>query len=276
MDIVFTPMREKESDRALLLARVEDMVRRAERYEPCVSPFLSPREQHYAKEKLRALGFGSRGALYGGYDGSERNRLFVLPEYLAAEDGDYNAALIRERLPELSCEAVRVLSIEGSGYRKLTHRDYLGSLLGLGIERDKLGDIIVEDDCHALVFCDGTMADYILSELRKIGSDTVKVRATEIGEDFRVERRMRPISDTVASPRLDSIVSSLVGTSREKAQALIREGAVEVDYEPCEKNDKMPNEGAIISVRGHGKYVIQSVSEQTKKGRYRLLAAQYD
>ncbi|MBO5306045.1 MAG: hypothetical protein J6B12_04715 [Clostridia bacterium] len=269
-------MREKDAQRALLEARVEDMVRRAERYEPCVSPFLSPREQHYAMEKLKSLGHGEMGAFYGGYDGSERNRLFALPEYLLAEDGMYGASFFRESLPELSADVVKVLSVEGSGYRRLTHRDYLGSLLGLGIERDKLGDIIVQDDSHALVFCDGTMAEYILSELRKIGSDTVRVSKTELGEDFRVERRMRPISDTVASPRLDSIVSSLVGTSREKAQGLIREGAVEVDYEPCEKNDKMPAEGAIVSVRGHGKYVIQSVSEQTKKGRYRLIAAQYD
>lgn len=269
-------MRETDAERALLEARIEDMIERAERYEPCVSSFLSPREQHYAAQKLRGFASDAFGVFYGGYEGSERNRLFILPEYLAAEDGVYTAAVIREMLPELSAEAVRVLSIVGSGYRRLTHRDYLGSLLGLGIERDKLGDIIVEDDCHALVFCDGTMADYILSELRKIGSDTVKVRATTVGVDFRAERRMRPISDTVASPRLDSIVSALIGTSREKAQDLIREGAVEVDYEPCDKNDKMPHKDAIISVRGHGKYVIQSVSEQTKKGRYRLLAAQYD
>ncbi len=269
-------MAERDEERALLEARIEDLFRRAERYEPCVGPFLSPREQHYAAEKLKRYASNAFGVFYGGFDGSERKRLFVLPEYLASEDGDYTAAFVREALPELSEEAVSVLSIVGSGYRRLTHRDYLGSLLALGIERDRLGDIIVEDDAHALVFCDGAMADYIVSELRKIGSDTVKVSKTAIASDFHVERRMRPINDTVASPRLDSIVSSLVGTSREKAQDLIREGAVEVDYEMCDRNDKMPEEGTVISVRGHGKYVVQSVSQKTKKGRYRLVAAQYD
>ena len=268
-------MTEKDAERALLEARVEDLWERAERYEPVAGPFLSPREQHYAREKLKKSAGDAFGVFYGGYDGSERSRLFVLPEYLATEDGDYTAAVLRALIPELSASAVRALRIEGSGYRRLSHRDYLGSLLGLGIERDKLGDIVVENEFGALVFCDGAMAEYILSELKKVGSDTVKVTVAEVGDDFRVVRQMRPISDTVASPRLDSIVSSLVGTSREKAQDLVRQGLVEVDYEPCERNDKMPQVGAVISVRGHGKYVIQDVSEQTKKGRYRLRAAQY-
>ena len=268
-------MMERDAERALLEARVEDLWKRAERYEPAMGPFLSPREQRYASEKLKRCVGDAVGIFYGGYDGSERNRLFVLPEYLANEDGMYTAAWVRETVPELAVSAVCALRIEGSGYRKLSHRDYLGSLLGLGIERDTLGDIVAENEFCALVFCDGAMADYILSELKKVGSDTVKVTKTKVAEDFRVERQMRPISDTVASPRLDSIVSSLVGTSREKAQDLIRQGLVEVDYEPCERNDKMPKAGAIISVRGYGKYVVEDVSEQTKKGRYRLMAAQY-
>ena len=268
-------MMEKDAERALLEARIKDQLRRAERYESSPGPFLSPREQHYAIEMLKRGAGDVAYAFYGGYDGSERNRLFVFPEYLAREDGEYTAAGMRELFPDLTEAAVCVLSVEGSGYRKLSHRDYLGSLLGLGIERDKLGDIVVEDEHRALVFCDGAMADYILLDLNKVGSDTVKVRRVEVGDDFRVERQMRPISDTVASPRLDSIVSSLVSTSREKAQELIRQGMVELDYEVCEQNDKMPREGAVISVRGHGKYVIEDVSEQTKKGRYRLKAAQY-
>lgn len=269
-------MEQRDSERALLEARIEDMRKRAERYELCVGSFLSPREQHYALQKLQSVSTEAFGVLYGGYDGSERNRLFILPDYLKREDGVYTAATLRAMIPELSEESVRVLSIDGSGYRRLTHRDYLGSLLGLGIERNKLGDIIVKDDCHALVFCDGAMADYILGGLHRVGGDTVKVAETSVDDDFSVERRMRAISDTVASPRLDSIVSCLIGTSREKTQDLIREGLVEVDYETCDKKDKTPREGAVVSVRGYGKYVIQSVSEQTKKGRCRLKAAQYD
>lgn len=268
-------MNEREKERALLEARMEDLFRRAARYEPCFGPFLSPAEQHMAKERLKKSPADVVCTFYGGFDGSERNRLFVFPEYLAPADGVCDAAFVRGLLSDLSFKAVDVIEVAGSGYKKLSHRDYLGSLLGLGVERGKIGDIVVQDDCHALVFCDCVIADYMLSELHKVGTDTVKVKRTEVADDFAVKRQMRPISDTVASPRLDSIVSSLIGTSREKAKTLIEQGLVEVDYEVCDRNDKMPSEGAVISVRGHGKYVIQDVSQQTKKGRYRLLAAQY-
>lgn len=268
-------MNERENERALFVARMEDLFKRAARYEPCYGPFLSPAEQHAAKQRLKTPPPDVVCFFYGGYDGSERNRLFVLPEYLAPMEGECDAAFVRGTLPQLSESAVSVLAVRGSGYKKLSHRDYLGTLLALGIDREKIGDIVVQDDSHALVFCDSVIADYLLCELQRIGGDTVKLKKTEVADDFTVERRMRPISDTVASPRLDSIVSSLIGTSREKAKVLIEQGLVEVDYEVCDRNDKMPPEGAVISVRGHGKYVIQDVSQQTKKGRYRLLAAQY-
>jgi RNA-binding protein YlmH len=134
-------MNELDAELALLWARVEDQFRKAERYEPAVGAFLSPRERFFVTERLKHFASDAVGVFYGGYDGSERCRLLVLPEYLAREDGEYTAANLREALPELCESAVSVLRIEGSGYRKLSHRDYLGSLLGLGIERDKLGDI---------------------------------------------------------------------------------------------------------------------------------------
>lgn len=264
------------AEKALLLARVEDLFCRAERYEPCVGPFLTPAEQFFVSGCLPKYRSDAFAVFFGGYDGSERNRLFVLPGYLADESGEYPSSFVRTAVPELAAEAVSVLAVAGSGYKKLTHRDYLGSLLALGIERDKVGDIVVTDDAHAYIFCDGTMATFLTQELHRVGSDAVKVESVEIGDDFHAERRFIPISATVASPRLDSIVAALIGTSREKAQTIIREGAVEVNYEMTDRNDKLPGEGAVIRVRGHGKYVLRSVSEQTKKGRYRLLADQYD
>lgn len=265
-----------DAEKALLLARVDDLFRRARRYEPCVGPFLTPAEQSWLGGQIRKNDTDAFAVFYGGYDGSERNRLFVLPGYLANGNGEYTAAFVRDAVPELAAEAVAVLAVAGSGYRKLTHRDFLGSLLALGVERSKVGDIVVTDNAHALIFCDRTIATFLIQELHRVGNDAVKVTMSKIGDDFRVERRFLPIHDTVASPRLDNIVSALIGTSREKAQGAIREGAVEVNYEVADRNDKMPGEGAVISIRGHGKYVIRSVSEQTKKGRYRLYADQYD
>ena len=84
-----------------------------------------------------------------------------------------------------------------------------------------------------------------------------------------------PLSDTVASPRADAVVAALCNLSRERAQALFRAGLVEIDYEPLEKYDKDVDAGAVIAVRGHGKFIVRSLSDKTKKGRFRLLADRY-
>lgn len=259
---------------ALLAARVSDLYRRAERYEIAVGPFLTPAEQFALCHRIGLPDSEAFSIFYGGYDGSERNRILVLPEYYAREDGLYDAAFVRENLPD-AFSAISVLRIRGSGYKSLSHRDYLGSLLALGVQRDKLGDIVVLDEFHALVFCDGVLSDFVISELCRIGKDTVKVERVELGADFKAERRFAPISDTIASVRLDCIVAALIHCSREKAQDAIGAGLVEMNYEVQTRNDKLPPEGAIISVRGYGKYRLRDMTSQTKKGRFRLLADQY-
>ena len=263
------------SEKELFEARLLDLCRRAERYEPCMSQFLSPRECFFAAQYMKRYAGDAFGVLYGGYDGFERGRLLVLPEYLADEEASWSAAQVRERVPELAEEAVAALSVQGSGYRTLSHRDYLGSLLGMGLERAVIGDIAVMDDHSAIVLCDARIAPFLLSELTAVGSDKVKVERFELSPDFSVPREFEAISDTVASPRLDAVVASLARLSREGAQQAISKGLVEMDYETCDKPDKSVSEGAIISVRGQGKYIVRSLSGLTKKGRYRFLADKY-
>ncbi len=268
-------MKEANDGRALLLARVGDLFRTAERHEIAVGPFLTPGEQYDIRYRLALPHSEAFAVFYGGYDGCERARIVVLPAYLAPEGAEYTAAFVREALGEEADEAVSVLRVSGSGYKALSHRDYMGSLLALGLERDRLGDILVMDDCHALVFCGGTVASFLEREPLRIGKDAVKVERITLPADFVYERKFEPISDTVASPRLDSIVASLIRTSREKAQDAVRMGLVELNYEVETRNDRMPAAGAVISVRGYGKFRIRDMSEQTKKGRYRLRADKY-
>ncbi len=262
-------MNEKE----LFEARIEDLCRRAERYETPMSAFLTPTEGFAAVNYVRRRSRDIRPVLYGGYDGAERTRLLVLPDYLS--DGDYTAAAVRECLPELAREAVAVLAVQGSGYKILSHRDYLGSLLALSLERSVIGDIAVRDDHSALVFCDGRIASFLLAEWKTVGSDRVRVKEMELPTDFSIPREFETVSDTVASPRLDAVVAALASLSREKAAGVIAASMVELNYEVCEKGDRPVPEGAILSVRGKGKFVIRSLSELTKKGRYRLLADKY-
>lgn len=264
-----------QGDGALFEARIEDLVRQAEnRYETAFGGFLSPGEAARTRLFLKTLRSEAIPVFFGGYGGCERTRLLVLPAYMETEeplDGDR----LRTVYPELAASAVTAVRIRGSGYRKLSHRDYMGSVLGLGLERDVIGDIVTEGDFSSLLFCDPKVVAYVLQELHKIGSDTVKVEPAEIPADFRAERQFETIRDTVASARLDCIVAALAGLAREKAQNVIRADEVEVDYLTENRVDRVISAGSIITVRHVGKFVLRSAEEQTKKGRYRLVADKY-
>ncbi len=249
----------------ILYAQLRDMMLRAERGMWSCSHFLSPREARLASDYIRCAGADVCCALEGGYPEAERVKLFVLPEFMS--EPEYLAPLVEEKL----C----LLRIGGGGFCTLTHRDYLGAILALGIERHVLGDVCVLDDSHALLVCDADIAPYICTELTRVGKDGVKIERLPWGTPIGLPERYRPISDTVASPRFDCVAAALAGLSREKAQMLIRAGECTVDYEPCDKCDKVIDPPCVISLRGYGKFRIDDVSTQTKKGRLRLYARKY-
>ena len=256
---------------SVLFARVDDLCRRAERGELGVSCFLSPRELHFIEQYLARRGFGNRFVPWGGYGDAERRKVFILPDYMGNVK-EYGEVEIYLDIP-----LIESLRIKGSGYRRLTHRDYLGSVLGLGIEREVVGDIVFEDGERegAIIFCDTAISDFILGELKKVTSDTVKVERTRIDKDFMPKRSFAHITDTVASPRLDCIVAALCSLSREKAQAAVNAGIVEVDFETDTRPDRAVCAPCLVSVRGYGKFRINAVSEQTRRGRLRLDADKY-
>jgi RNA-binding protein YlmH len=178
---------------------------------------------------------------WGGYPQAERACLFLLPDYLtaclSASPSKVPFEELEEMLEEPLSQAVCGVRIQGSGFRTLNHRDYLGSVLGLGIQRDAIGDIAVQDDHSAVLFCPARLADFFVSDLTKVASDTVRCRRYTPDESFTDGRKYRPISDTVASARLDCVVAALTNLSREAAQNAIRSGLVEVDFEPVERTD---------------------------------------
>ena len=214
---------------------------------------------------------GRRYEFFGGYGDAERKRLYLLPDYMA--DGEFLQIVEDFGFSD----EITAIEIAGSGYRELTHRDFLGSLLGLGLERAVIGDIVVFDDAKikAVAFCDSRIAEFVLQTLEKVATDKVKVRAVDISKIQLPTRRFMPISDTVASPRLDSIVASLCSLSRSKASEIVLGGLVELDFEIEDRTDRTVEGGAIISVRGYGKFRIHSVGDLTRKGRYRLVADKY-
>ena len=249
----------------ILYAQLRDMMQRAERGMWSCSHFLSPREARLSSDYVRRMGADVCCALEGGYPDAERVRLFVLPDFMS--EPEYLAPLAEEKL----C----LLRISGGGFCTLTHRDYLGALLALGIERHVLGDVCVLDERSSLLVCDADISSYICAELTRVGKDGVKITRLPWGTPIELPERYKQVSDTVASARFDCVAAALAGLSREKAQMLIRAGECTVDYEPCDKCDKIIDPPCVISLRGYGKFRIDDLSTQTKKGRLRLIARKY-
>lgn len=258
-----------DKSEAQLLARAGDLLRRAERGEVAYTPFLTPREQRVLREGVPH----EKGAILfaGGYEGAERARMYALPDYIREQE----ESLRGELLEEFFATSLVALSVKGSGYRELCHRDYLGAILNLGIERDAIGDVCVLSKNEAVLFCDRTMADFLNTALSRVANDVVSVKEITLPADFDGGKEFVPVTDTVASPRADAVVAALCNLSRERAQALFRAGLVDIDYEPIQKYDKDLGAGTVVSVRGHGKFIVRSLSDKTKKGRFRLLADRY-
>lgn len=238
----------------LLLARLSDAMNASrDKNIPRFVGFLSDLETIKARAFVEQK--CCRASLFGGYDGAQRLIICFLPDWAQEDD--------------VSFPIVPVLIRFNSDY-ELSHRDFLGALMSLGIVREKVGDIVVKSG-EAAVFLHSDIADYVLSELKKAGKVGLKLQKGIDGFEFP-EPEYENISSTVASPRLDCTVSALTGESREKSAARIISGTVSVNGEECKSVSTGIRDGTVIIVSKHGKYIIDSISQPTKKGRLRLLA----
>ena len=268
----------------LLLSRLDDLCDRGARGEAAVSPYLTPREAKYARIHLSSRLHAGTAVLWGGYPEAERVRVVILPDYtegladLEALMSDPVAALCSAGLDDLA-ETIRCavcpMLVKGSGFRELSHRDYLGSVLGLGLERDAIGDILMPDAHSAILLTDTRVGDFLTTQMEKVATDTVRVSRLPEGTALTGTRRLQPITDTVASERLDCVVAALCNLSREKAQMAVKSGLVELDYEAVEDCDTTVETPAVISVRGFGKFAVHAFDGTTRKGRIRLVAGKY-
>ncbi len=246
----------------LFSSRIDDLLHRADRGEAAYSFFLNETERAEAELYLRGRTEDLCVRFFGGYDDAERTRLFIYPEYY--------------ELADIS-DCIKAVEIRGSGYETLRHSSFLGALTSLGIDRAKMGDIVMREN-SAILFADEKIAEFLLSEpapLTRVGRDTVRIFGYSLSEDFGNTREYKDIFDTVASPRLDCVVSSLASLSREKAKALIVSGQVMINHITEEKTDRAVESGDVVTVRSYGKFRVESLSDKTKKDRYKLIAKKY-
>jgi len=266
-------------------AHIADLGEKGE-YTVSVSEFLTSRRQRIAVAAAMKGGFGGRLFFWGGATGAERRCAVFLPSWIELPE-TLPAPLSPEREAFLKnvidggldggeiCNATVAVRLLGSGYRDLGHRDWLGALLALGIKRDVLGDLAVISEREAVTFADGRMAEFLCREFVSAGRDTVRAETTDLPRDFEIPRRYEPISGTVASPRLDSVVHVLTHLSRGDASSLIAGGSVTLNDFAALASDKEVFPGDVVVIRGYGKFIIDDVGSVTKKGRNRLAARKY-
>ncbi len=231
-------------ERDIMINRLRDLARRRDSGNYCLfSPFLSPDILPDAK------GIG-KVIFSGGYVDAERQIAAFLPDYMAQEDVDWPISLLI------------ITPTDGKTYN---HRDYLGSLMSLGIKRQVMGDIIV-DGAKAYLFCAEGIEEFILNNLTHVAGATVKVEKAE-STDVLPERKFEDVSGTAASERLDCIVALAANTSRTKAAEFIAAGNVMVNGRETVKTTYVLKKGDRFSIRGKGKFIYDGAQGTTRKGR---------
>lgn len=278
------------TDDELTAARAEELASR-----PGVSfetsRFLTPHEQAVffravagmSAEKLNRLFF------FGGCRGAERRAAVFFPEWADIGDAPQNFpdtplfSCDREELFEREAalygggdvHGITCLYIRGSGYRTLGHRDYLGSVLSLGIDRSSVGDIVTDGDHAARVFVLRKTAPFILAELERVGSDKVLIREEEPPAGFTAERKTEDVSAVAASMRLDALVGAVFSMSRSDAKSLVEAAQTEVNYITEDRPDRTVAPGDVVSVRGYGKFAVGDETGGTKSGKIRVTVRKY-
>ena len=244
----------------MLLAKVWDKINAGLRRNiPGNTCFLTPREL----EMTRYL-FGDLHGLhsFGGYGDAERKMLIYLPDYLE-EDSLY-------------AEDSPVVCLRATFFQEdsLSHRDFLGALMGAGIGRETVGDICVgKGSCD--FFVTEEIAPYIQQTFTSAGRTHLHMERIPLAEATIPEPEVKEIKDTLASLRLDSMISSGFRIGRSLAAQYVTSGKAAIDGLPCEKPDKAVSEGCKISVRGLGKIKLTAINGKTKKDRISVTIHRY-
>ena len=255
-----------ERDDQLLLAAIEDKKQQCdERYMPTCSAFLDLRQCSLAEAHYKF----TKHFLWGGYPDAERKIMVFLPDYYQGDAADPDFRLQPE---DEFLEVLRVSIPKGS--RPLGHRDYLGSLLALGIDRSVTGDILVQPLGADIVILK-SMEEYLLSSYTSAGRSTLTTEIVPIDQLRLSEVKVQIKRDTVASLRLDNLISSAFNCSRAKAQDAIRAGLVGLNGLQCIKPDAAVEEGDRITLRGSGKAVLKEVGRTTRKDRIAITIENY-
>ncbi len=242
----------------LLKKRILELRKRAEfTYRTEFTEFLTLSEIETAKAVLS----GVNHSFYGGVSGAERQMLCIAPE-------DFPIT------PELFPIAGLFISPKSPKFaEELSHRDVLGSVLGLGLERSVIGDIYLKNN-EAYLFCAEHIASFLTEQLTTIRHTKVVCKTAPVGEnEFKPE--VREITRTVSANRIDAVAAAAFGVSRSLTAAAISGGKVFINGRETVSPSAQVKEGDVISFRGEGKARLKEIGGLTKKGRLSIILERY-
>ena len=242
-----------DAEQKIMLSRIIDIANAVQKQScPKYSSFLDPASICLINSKLH-FDADLEVRCSGGYGQAERKIVCVYPDWYNAED-DVPVAIIKA---------------QGRMTESLTHRDYLGALMGLGIKRETIGDIIpIDNTCY--IFCKTEIAEYIIGNFDKVGRYGVRCTIAELS-DITLPRKEESVAQIpVASLRLDAVLSAAMNLSRSKSAEIIASGMVNINYVECRNASHTLTAGDLVSVRKFGRIKIGEVTGVSKKGRMYL------
>ena len=198
--------------------------------------------------------------LFPNYEHSERKSLILYPSFMdVIEENEY----------------IKALRINNkSKFRELDHNNYLGSIMSLGIDRSKIGDIYVHDN-YADIICQADISDVILYGLEKVGNNKVEIDEISIKDvDFKEPDNVI-LTISATSMRLDNIVKAIINKSRDISADLIKSGDVKVNYVVEDKASSLLKKGDLLSIRRFGRFLIYNECGNTKSGKIKLEVKHY-
>lgn len=235
------------------------VIDRAEKAETTGQPqhtdFLDPSLQRVAERVLHYYKH-LKSISWGGYPGAERVRVLIFP---AASQYKTEDVLLS------------ALEIEPAEEAELTHRDYLGAVLGTGLKREKTGDILLAKQGRAQLVVVPEVVPVLLASLSRVGSHEVKVREVSTAELMPLPPREREIKATVASLRIDAVASAGFGMSRSKLAAAVKAGHLKLNWQSVKSPAAEVKEGDVISFAGRGRVELAAVTGESRKGRLQIL-----
>lgn len=241
-------------------ARIIDLAEQVYRdNDPRFTTFLDPHGIDVATGIVRGID-GLACSARGGYREAERKIMAIYPDYYLTETLEWPLAFLEAR--------------GDFSFDKVSHRDFLGSILACGVKREKVGDIIVTDfGCQVIV--DQDIASYIMTHWDSVHRVPIRVERIDAEQLAVTPERVKEIRTTVASLRLDAVASAGFGASRTKLVKEIKAERVKVNWQTVTDPSADVKEGDVISIRGRGRVVVESVMGETRKGRLSLLLKRF-